>query len=440
MNTTDALKTLLEQYQRKNSPIRVNFRNLVPSDTNSDFYSHLIHPYPAKLLPQIPRFFLSNDLLSKEGDIVLDLFAGAGTVLLEALLARRRVVGAECNPIARLITSAKLTYIDEETLQRHLQEIIEKRDSLKDAVLCNFKNIAFWYSKSSIENLSVLKLLIESIEDEKIRVFFTVCFSNCLKKVSYANPDFSVPVKLKESNYAHNPQRHRRVHNRLEKLYNIDVFEVFNTVVKRNIQRISSLKNLQNISFELYRDARNLSNQQNTLKDNSIQLIITSPPYAGAQKYTRAVSLSLWWLGYCQNSLKQIKDKEIGREDYLGKDYHTPVSTGIKAADELLSIIREDNPLRAHIAANYLNEMRIALKEGIRVLKPNGFMIIVVGNNKICKHDFVTSQYLEQIANESGLKTILNVVDDITSRGLMITRNKTASIINSETVLVLQKQ
>ena len=66
-------------------------------------------------------------------------------------------------------------------------------------------------------------------------------------------------------------------------------------------------------------------------------------------------------------------------------------------------------------------------------------MVLVAGNNKVCKHDFMTTKYLKTIAIQEGFKVKLSVIDDIKSRGLMTTRNKTASIINSETVLLLKK-
>jgi hypothetical protein len=68
----------------------------------------MIHLYPAKLLPHIAAFFLASSELSSKGDKVLDPFSGSGTVLLEALLAGRSPIGADSNPLARLISKVKM--------------------------------------------------------------------------------------------------------------------------------------------------------------------------------------------------------------------------------------------------------------------------------------------------------------------------------------------
>jgi len=176
------------------------------------------------------------------------------------------------------------------------------------------------------------------------------------------------------------------------------------------------------------------------LPDESVQLIITSPPYVGAQKYVRAMSLSLGWLNLCTaTSLRTEKNNSIGREEYRKEEYSNPTHTDIQAADRLLTSIRSVNPLRAHIAAQYLCEMREALTECTRVLKPEGYLVLVIGNNHICGHEFLTVDYLETLLRRTGLSLRLRLIDDIKSRGLMTKRNKTAGMIAQECVLVFQK-
>jgi len=96
------LLDLMERYDKHGRPISVNFRELVSWIPYGDRATHMIHPYPAKLLVHIPHYFLSNDLLSQEGSKVLDPFSGSGTVLLEAALSGRQAFGADANPLGRL--------------------------------------------------------------------------------------------------------------------------------------------------------------------------------------------------------------------------------------------------------------------------------------------------------------------------------------------------
>lgn len=107
------------------TPIPVNFRQLVPELNNVDRYSHSIHSYPAKLISHIPHFFLNSNVFCPDQGTVLDPFCGTGTVLLEAILHKKNALGADANPLARLITNAKVTYLDEELLRQHLLELSE---------------------------------------------------------------------------------------------------------------------------------------------------------------------------------------------------------------------------------------------------------------------------------------------------------------------------
>ena len=434
------LELLLKQYRKNHHQISVNFRALEESITSPDIYTHLIHPYTAKLLPHIPRFFLSNDILSQRGDIVLDPFSGSGTVLLEGMLAQRNVIGADCNPIARLIARTKLSFISPVTLQDQLDDIMLHRHDNIDCPYPNVTNLAFWYTEKTIKKLQIIKLAIDNITNKTVQDFFLTCFSNCTKKVSFANPDFTVPVKLNALNYASNPTRQEKIRKLIEKIEDINVFDSFYGICVRNIKRIATIEHLHGMYYQMLDDAKALSTSSQSLQSNSVQLIITSPPYAGAQKYIRSCSLGLGWLGFCEKMpLSAFKRQEIGREDFPLNEYTELYPTNVRDADRLLRSIYKENPLRAHVASCYLREMRQVILESYRVLRQGGYMVLVAGNNKVCKHDFMTTKYLKTIAIQEGFKVKLSVIDDIKSRGLMTTRNKTASIINSETVLLLKK-
>jgi len=424
-------------YQNDGEPIAVNFRELAKELDKPERYTHLIHSYPAKLLANIPFFFFASDELCPENGIILDPFCGTGTVLLEAALSGRTALGADANPLAELITNVKTKYISGETLAYNLSEIL-RRVKLYRRQTEYPEAVAVWYSPNSLKQLSNIQRSVGEIEDTNVKPFFELCFSSVARKVSYADPSISVPVHWNPERFSSNPSREEEVRKKLESLKTVDVYAKFEAICKANIARVGTLNGI----IRADRAARIVSNDARKLGlgDNSVDLILTSPPYAGAQKYIRASWLNLYWLNLVSlESVKELKRHNIGREDYKKEEIFESY-TGIKAADVVLKeLYQSGNMKRAFLAANYLNEMKVALDESCRVLRPDGYMVIVIGNNTVCKRQFDTQDYLTTYLVGKGMQLQYKLIDDIKSYGLMTKRNKTADKITREWILVFKK-
>lgn len=445
--TDEILGGLIDEFSATNKPIKVNFRELVSWVKYGERFTHMLHPYPAKLLSHIPHFFLQNDILSQRGDLVMDPFCGSGTVPLESILSDRRAIGFDSNPLAQFIASVKVTPIEEPKLRSSIKKI-EKHYNAIAPEIPDVVNIEYWYSDKNIKGLGKLRASILAIEDESVRNFMQSCLSVSVRKLSYADPRVSVPVRLNPNKKQYDKNKKEKIRTRIKWIDKTDPLSVFFDVYEQNRQRMAKLVSTIGLdtNAKIYlSDARELKiikkNNTRKLSRNSVQLIITSPPYAGAQKYIRSSGLSLGWLGLaCANELRPLEQKSIGREHYSKHEYIEATKTGIYDADKVLAEVYKSNPLRSHIAANYLLEMESACKRMIEVLKPNGYVVLVIGNNQVCGHEFQTKEYLKEIYLANGLSLVLELVDDIHSRGLMTKRNKTASLIASESVLIFKKQ
>lgn len=446
-DSTADLCRLLERYERGQRAVPVNFRSLVPWMPVGERATHLIHPYPAKLLRQIPAFFLSSELLSKPGDTVLDPFCGSGTVLLEGMLHQRVALGADANPLARLISTVKVRDYDAEELERQLYAVLRRARRYKHAPVPPVENVNYWFYPHVIQQLAKLRRAIDAIAAPDVRAFFAVCLSVCVRRASRADPRLSVPVRLRENQYPAGHAFRESANARLRQLRRQDVLQDFAIVAGANIARARSLRAMlkDTVSASIVgTDARRLdetATQVPSLPVASVDLILTSPPYVGAQKYIRASSLSLGWLGLSEGkTLRELEDENIGREHFSARCLGPPPKTGIADADRRLLNVADINPLRAIIAATYLLEMRDALSEAVRVLKPGGHMVLVAGSNRVCGREFRTPAYLQMMLEDSGLTVRLRLVDAIRSRGLMTRRNATASVITREAVLLFQKR
>ena len=443
-NSISKIDSLYNEYNNKGTAISVDFSQLVPDVKRTERYTHYIHPYPAKLLPSIPYFFLNTEKFCPRNGVVLDPFCGSGTVLLEAILSGRNALGADSNPIARLISEAKTKYIDADTLHLSLNCILKKAYKDKLDRLFDFPNRDYWFTHNAQIQLARLLYAIKAIKNHSIKVFYLTCFSNIVKKASYADPRIYVPVKIKPERFHDRPALFNQLIKKSESLKDINVYDLFKAVSLENIQRVGTLESVscENTVNLVSSDARFLSKKiggKERLEDESVDLVLTSPPYAGAQKYIRSSRLSLNWLGMGDSScIKNLESKNIGRECF-DKNELLINKTGVIDADYLIDKIKTIDKTRACIVSTYLNEMRKAIKESYRVLKKGGFMILVVGSNKVCGYDFNTPLFLNKIAEEFGMQTELQLVDSIKKYGMITIRNTTASIIESEYIIVLKK-
>jgi SAM-dependent methyltransferase len=77
--------------------------------TSKQRAAHPLHEvsYRACFKPQLPRFFIER--LTQPGDLVYDPFMGRGTTLVEASLLGRRVAGCDINPLSRVFTAPRLS-------------------------------------------------------------------------------------------------------------------------------------------------------------------------------------------------------------------------------------------------------------------------------------------------------------------------------------------
>jgi tRNA G10 N-methylase Trm11 len=441
VDTSFLYEELHRKFQLDRQPIEVEFRKLVNWVRIGDQYTHQIHTYPAKLLPNIAHFFVRASSLARPKSKILDPFCGSGTVALEASLAGHTPLVADANPLSLLITAVKTSPYVTTTLRQKASQIISRAGKFRSAPEVPIVNSAIWYEAKRKKELEKLLRAIQEEEDVKQREFFLVCFSSLARRLSLADPAISVPVRLKQkANFS--DEVNRRIENRLNVIAGANVRPEFFKICLANIERIERANlalRTRKRAVHVGTDARCLSKKNALLASNSVPLIITSPPYGSAQKYIRASSLSLNWLGLATpDELARLEAKSIGREHVPGIP-QTAVSSMSAPFLTFLEKVSKKNPLRHQITVQYLNDMRLALLEMSRVLSRGGTMVMVVGNNQVCGEILKNDEYCISVLKDQGLELQLHLVDKIKSRGLLTKRNSDAPIIARESVLVFSK-
>lgn len=447
IDTSLLIAELTKEYLRTGRSVEVDFRALVSWVRLGDQLTHQIHPYPAKLLPHIAHFFSRASVYTGNQRRILDPFCGSGTVALEASLAGHKPFVADANPLALLITRVKTTPYSPEDLRSSLDSLLRRVVRYRTAPKISVVNDHLWYSPEKKKALEILIRAVTEMDDLVHQDFFRVCLSVTARRLSLADPSISVPVRLRIKD-SFDGNTNSAIRARLKWVKETDVNAEFRKVCEANIARVQEANIARSdrvAAIEVGTDARSLTNPNSdgtqVLENGSIPLLITSPPYGSAQKYIRATSISLNWLGLADpQGLSPLEGRSIGRE-------HVPAfrqqELGQELPDkyeDLLRKVKKTNDLRSRITRQYLHEMRDALTEMARVVSPTGRIVLIVGNNQVCGEPLRNDEFVSEMLGDLGLNRELALLDHIKSRGLMTKRNKTASLISRESVLVFSSR
>lgn len=352
-------------------------------------YTHGFHKFPAKYIPEIPRWGVLK--LSKEGDTIIDPFCGSGTTNVEAVLNRRNSYFIDVDPIALLLTKVKTTPIDEKDLRKTKDWIIRAVHSTSETEIPEFPNRDYWFKPEVSRDLGVITRCIKLIENPQIRDFFLVCFSSILKQVSNADPKFLYALAIS--------RKMRMQKNR--------IVDVKGTFVKRVRELVPQMVKFSKVCPKGYfvefieKDAREIE-----LPDESIDLGVTSPPYCNAVDYPRANQLQIYWFGLWKEKLSELKKYYVGTEQVTAREYKQLHKYGNARLDKILEKIYEVDKRRSCVVYKYFTDMRKNFIEVERILKPMGHYVVAVADNVVRKVPVPTHAILMDIAQEVGFEIV----------------------------------
>lgn len=363
-------------------------------DEPSSYGTHALHAFAAKFPPQLPRLFIRA--LTAPGEVVLDPMMGSGTTLVEAALLGRHPIGVDIDPLALLIARAKTTPLDPVEASPAAHAVLAAaRAYLRDApAIAGFLGrfdrktrafIDYWFAEQTQRELAALMLAIERQQESHLRRVLLLAFSSIIVTKSGG---VSLARDLAHSRPHKDPRKVPR-----------NAIEVFRTRVIKILRALEGLSaNLSSaVAQVLPGDCRRLP-----LASESVDLIVTSPPYANAIDYVRAHKFSLVWLG------ERIDNLAARRREYLGaervrRDGHHDLP--LLAADTVRHLAGRDAQ-KAAVLAQYFVDLRDALREMARVLRPGRAAIVVVGPSTMRGVRIDTARCLGAMAESTGLALV----------------------------------
>lgn len=350
------------------------------SSTNG--LTHGIHRYPAKYIPQIPRWAIRE--YSNKGDLVVDPFSGSGTTALEAIAQSRNGAGVDLDPLACLIAEAKVTPVSPGRLERLMQQLLVKalrHPGQPILPLPDIKNFGHWFSQEAWSSLQSIRKAIAEIEasvDE--RRFMLTIFSSILRTVSNAD-DQSQKTYVSGTLKKTPPP----------------VIPTFEKSFRKALTGVSELASLES------RGLASIYNESATdlpFEDKSVDLIVTSPPYLDSVDYMYNMMLEYFWLG-TDLGINSRREFNARRRSYIGAK-NAPSQT---LPDSVKDLVDENEvpTYRRDVLGPYFSSMESHFAEAARVLKDGGRYVLVIGNSRTKGEMLPLHDALIALASTSGL-------------------------------------
>ncbi len=399
--------------------------------SNGDL-NHSIYPYPARVIRQIPRFFVRCPQLIRAGNTVLDPFCGSGTVMVEAWTSGVASWGIDTNPFARLLTRVKTTPLDPTEALRLAQSVMQRGKTARSGLTPDVVNIDLWYSAPIRRSLSRLyRALAETPMDCEYRRYLRVCMALTAEQLSFR--DLRIPVPVRRRDWAAVGAGQSTG----------DVWKAFGVVAARLARQLGLLQSLPSVPRIVQgTDAASASQEFDRMLPGCLdrpKMILTSPPYGAAQKYIRSTSLSLGWAGLAEAAeLAQLERQTAGRE-HVREEELDDIEVPDESIARQLEVVRSINRRRASIYAHYFRAMDLALTDLADLLAPGGSLVLVAGSNVVAGRRMETHRHLRDLALKKGLLPVLELRDAIRGRVLFTKRASSGTPLAYETIHLLTK-
>ncbi|MCF8301994.1 MAG: hypothetical protein K9I94_01865 [Bacteroidales bacterium] len=358
--------------------------------------------------------------------VILDPFAGIGTTLTTSLISGHRAIGIEL--LKPAILAAKARIASHQVKQPELNQLIidiETLDFYDHAVEDKyfFKHITItkgaFLKETEIAIANVNKYLSTLRADSTIRQLAEFAMTSVLEDISFTRKDgqylrwdYRADRNLK-SKFSKG-EIHELKQKLLEKLYLIreDIFA-------------SKQIDIQDY-YELY-NASSLE-KIHDLEDESVDLVITSPPYCNRYDYTRTYALELAYNGVDDQEIKKLRQTLLSatvenKSKYnILKEIYTKYGKQ-STFDEIVGSFRKQAALNESIAglyyhrnklnnknipymvSNYFFEMNFIIWELERVLKKGGKVVMVNDNVRYNGSEIPVDLILSEFAADAGLYT-----------------------------------
>lgn len=390
------------------------YGRIMQFNKNKDTYIHGWYPFVEGYSKDFIRSIVEE--VEKKIDFTtahcLDPFAGSGTTPLELQKLNIKCSSFEVSPFMYNLATTKMdTSYTVRDFDNHFNLMKQSLDNRNDDILDvlpppNFRTImederlSKWnFNKEVMKGLLDIKYALSRFTSTKYRNLFKIGLASILLDVSnvYRNGKCLSYKKNWQGIHISREEVHMKFLERLESAFKKDIVKL------ENYSRIKSQSLFSNKDLCVFGDVRTSLDR---LEDNSIDLVITSPPYLNSRDYTDTYMIELRMLDYIQN----YKDLQKLRENTLRS--HVQVKWGkvdsleieeLKSAVDLLEERKDEfwNESLLNMIKGYFKDMDTLFSILSRKVKANGKIYFNVANSAYHKIRIRTDEIVSEIAENN---------------------------------------
>ncbi|WP_338583485.1 DNA methyltransferase [Mycoplasmopsis cynos] len=339
---------------------------------------------------------------STENDLIMDNFSGRGTTAIVSKFLNRKFIGNDLNPYSYVLSKFKISKLYKNRIFLKLRKLEKEYENIKDEISTNgFEEMLIYYSEYTLKQLiflrnkigkqwrtngkymnAILAFALGLMHGPERKNGETIYFSVSMSNMISMSPNYVENYKQKHNLKTKEINIFKNLKSRIETKF----FDLLTKEYDSNFKYHDSLKPLKFV------------------KDNSVNLVVTSPPYLSIVDYTRSNWIKLWLLGYDRKNVS----KEIKLKDKL-------------KINEYIEFIK-----------SYLNNIYPKLKKGSKVC-------LVVGDVYNTNLIEETWQEIKKEVNYEKIDLIIQKVNE-NKKSLRSMNSKKGKATQLEKILILEKK
>lgn len=391
--------------------------------SNTQYLTHGLHTYPARMIPKIPDTLLSHykrQGVIDEGGLVYDPFSGSGTTAVEARRHGMNAEANEINPFAVMLSLAKAEPLNKgilcdaqdallNGLSERLRTVRDEYETEGEVDWLDAPDVRDgWFPEPQLQELAVLRDRINAVETdygEAYARFFRIVLSHTTRKVSFQRNGEYKRYRMAEADRSeHTP----------------DVEELFTKKLMENHELMGQY--IETVDHSLtttvhYADSRSAVD---TVGEDAADIVITSPPY-GDHRTTVAYGQFSQDPALLTGQVEYDEMKDVDKNGLGGSNRHLDHRSELEewspSLKATLETLREKDGRTAD-AMNFFRDYYAVMEQIADITKRGQPVVWVVANRTMSRVTIPTHLITRELCEQLGYEPDVTLPREIPNKTL----------------------